>query len=302
MRERSSMVWARAALLLAVFFERAACGGAGMIGLDVGTQNSVVAVARRGGVDVMANEATRRQTPSLVGFDARQRHCGERAAALRSSRPRDVLAPRALLGAAHNPADAEATAAEATAEYLGETKHFSRVQLLAILLHHLRQIAEREHGGTLPEAVIAVPAHFSTHQRGAMLDAAALAGVRAVSMISEGAAVALDYALGRRDLSADSDRVVAFVDIGASGAQVNLARLRRGRLQLVSYVHVRDAGGSALDQLLVERLGAQIVERYGVDPLASPRATQRLRIAAEKLRRVLSANTEARSPRPPPTP
>ena len=190
MRERSSMVWARAALLLAVFFERAACGGAGMIGLDVGTQNSVVAVARRGGVDVMANEATRRQTPSLVGFDARQRHCGERAAALRSSRPRDVLAPRALLGAAHNPADAEATAAEATAEYLGETKHFSRVQLLAILLHHLRQIAEREHGGTLPEAVIAVPAHFSTHQRGAMLDAAALAGVRAVSMISEGAAVA----------------------------------------------------------------------------------------------------------------
>ena len=299
-------------ILLATLCTSAAASGA--LGIDVGSTNSVVAVARRGGVDVMANEATRRQTPSVVAFDDVRRFMGESALPLRTSRPHSsVAACKALLGRsleqaeAVRPAPGPRLAADGATggvvlevDHLGGKRTFSPVQLLAMLLHHLRCVAEHEHGEALPECALAVPAHFGLAQRQAALDAVEVAGLRCVRLISEGAAAALDYLFGRRaELSATDDRHVAFVDAGASGVQVCVARIRRDELQVLSHAHAAGAGGAALDDALAAHFGARFAQRNGGghDVLAagsgSARPAVRLRGACEKLRRTLSANRES---------
>jgi molecular chaperone DnaK (HSP70) len=275
-----------AALLLCCLCPAASASGA--LGIDVGSSSSVIAIARRGGVDVVSNEATRRQTPSVVAFDERRRYMGESASALRSSRPRGCVAESKALLAGRGAASA------VEVDYLGSTRELSPVQIYAMLLHHLRTTAEREHASPLPECALAVPAHYGAEQRRAVLDAVEVAGMRCVRLISDGAAAALDYVMGRRaELPADADRCVAFVDAGASGVQVAVVRMRQDRLQLLSHAHAEGAGGAALDEALAARFGAQFEAEAGADPLAQPRAAVRLRQACEKLRRTLSANKEA---------
>ncbi|EOD09692.1 hypothetical protein EMIHUDRAFT_50467, partial [Emiliania huxleyi CCMP1516] len=156
------------------------------LGLDVGGSSSVIAVARRGGVDVLVNEATERSTPSLVGFDGRRRRLGLSASATRSRSPEDVIAPKRLVGPKSaeslqpRPAVSLKTSGDgsvsAEVEYCGQRRTFTAVQLFAMLLRHLAATAERDHGSALREAVIAVPHRYSAEQRQAVLDAARLAG------------------------------------------------------------------------------------------------------------------------------
>lgn len=156
----------------------ATVSASGALGIDVGSANSVVAVTRRGGVDVVANEATKRQTPSVVAFDERRRFMGESASALRSSRPSGCVAgSKALLGCDDTGTD--------QVDYLGRKRTFSPIQIFAMLLHHLHVTAEREHGSALPECALAVPAHWGAAQRQAVLDAAEVAGTRCVRLISD---------------------------------------------------------------------------------------------------------------------
>merc|ERR1740124_701435 len=258
------------------YFVSASASGA--LGIDVGSANSVVAV--------VANEATKRQTPSVIAFDERRRFMGESASALRSSRPRGcVVGIKALLGCDDSEAGSDQV------DYLGSKRAFSPVQIFAMLLHHLHLTAEREHGSALPECALAVPAHWGAAQRQAVLDAAEVAGTRCVRLISDGAAAALDYVLGRRgELPTEEDRCVAFVDAGASGVQFCVARMRQDVLQVLSHAHAADAGGTALDEVLAVHFAAQFRAQTGEDALAQPRAAVRLRQACERLRRTLSAN------------
>ena len=167
-------------LLLHSWFCLATASASGALGIDVGSANSVVAVTRRGGVDVVANEATKRQTPSVVAFDERRRFMGESASALRSSRPGGCVAgSKALIGCDYSDTGTDQV------DYLGRKRTFSPVQIFAMLLHHLHVTAEREHGSALPECALAVPAHWGAAQRQAVLDAAEVAGTRCVRLISD---------------------------------------------------------------------------------------------------------------------
>ena len=169
-------------LLLHSCFCFATASASGALGIDVGSANSVVAVTRRGGVDVIANEATKRQTPSVVAFDVQRRFMGESASALCSSRPQGcVSGSKALLGCD----DSETGTDQVEVDYLGCKRTFSPVQIFAMLLHHLHATAEREHGSALPECALAVPAHWGAAQRQAVLDAAEVAGTRCVRLISD---------------------------------------------------------------------------------------------------------------------
>lgn len=261
--------------LLGVPTARAA--GAGAVGLDIGSSNSVVAVARRGGVDVVANEVSHRLTPSLVGFDGRMRKIGESAAAARTSSPGNVVPARALIGLSLEmarrlqPALAPALVssgdgvcdAAAELEYCGERRAFSGVQLLAMLLRHLLDLANRDHGSPIGEAIVAVPHSFTPAQRRAVLDASELAGTRCLGLVSEGAAAALDYALSRPDLPTDSDRLVAFVDAGYSGTQACVAAVRRGRVRVLAHSCALGAGGEV-------RAGARLWRQPSQRPSCAP--------------------------------
>jgi molecular chaperone DnaK (HSP70) len=230
----------------------------GALGVDLGGANSVVATAQRGGVDVLVNEASRRQTPSVVAFTEQQRLLGQSAAPQQTSSPTDCVADiKALLGlrleAARRalrqpsaPLVDGADNAEPLVEVLlrGEARRFSATQLLAMLLHQLHRCAEREAADALTECTIAVPLYFGPVQRRAVLDAAEIAGLRSCRLISDGAAAALDYALGRDSLPVDTDHHVAFVDAGASGVQVCVVAVRRDSLRILSHAYAADTGGA----------------------------------------------------------
>jgi len=228
----------------------------GPIGIDVGAANSVVATPRRGGVDVLVNEASCRQTPSLVAFDEDRRLLGQSASSQQISKPESCVSDlKALIGRSF--ADAQSLRPQPYAKLIaaadgavqvelrcdGAEQRFSPTQLFAMLLHKLCCSAERELGSPPSECTIAVPLHFNAVRRQAVLDAAEIAGLHGTRLISEGAAVALDYALGRTDLPMDERHHVAFVDAGHSGVQVFVARFRRDSLQILSHACVLDVAG-----------------------------------------------------------
>ena len=235
---------------------------AGVFGVDLGGANSVVATARRGGVDVLVNEASRRQTPSTVAFDERQRLLGQSAASQQTKSPADCVADlKAIIGlslddarlALRSPSPELVAGKAADADPLvevklrGKARRFSATQLLAMLLYQLHRCAEREADDALTECTIAVPLHFSAAQRRSVLDAAEIAGLKSCRLISDGAAAALDYALGRSDLPTDSDHHVAFVDAGHMGVQVCVVRMRRDSLSVLSHSYAAGAGGAVSD-------------------------------------------------------
>ena len=255
------------ALFVLLAASEASAGGA--LGLDVGGSDSVIALARRGGIDIVANEASRRQTPTVVAFDGRRRWAGEGALPQRTADPPNAVAEtKQLLGrsaasaralrpaptAALVDSDGDGSDAAGDAvvrvEYLGSVRRFSAVQLLAMLLHELVATAEREAGAALAEAAVAIPAHFGLVERQAVLDAAVVAGVQCVRLLTDGAAVALDYALSRP--LGDETRVVCFVDGGYAGVQVSVARVSQSEVAILAYADAIDAGGQACRRPLLQ--------------------------------------------------
>ena len=158
------------------------CGGSGLLGIDLGNANAVIATPRRGGVDVLVNEASRRQTPSVVAFDERRRLMGEGAVShLISSPERSVSDLKARLSIALE----HASEAELEVTRQGEVRSFSAARLVAMFLHQLCITAERELGSKPSDCTIAVPLHFDATKRQAILDAAHIAGLRGTRLISD---------------------------------------------------------------------------------------------------------------------
>ena len=228
------------------------------LGIDLGGHNSIVATARRGGIDVLVNEASKRQTPSVVAFDERQRLLGQSASTQQARSPSDCVADiKALLGIASLEAaqlvlrqpsapliDGDGAAPLVEVRLRGEARHFSATQLLAMLLHNLQRTAERETSDAVTECTIAVPLYFTAAQRRAVLDAAEIAGLKTCRLISDGAAAALDYALSRADLPVDEDHTVAIVDVGHLGAQVCVVAIRKDSLRILSHAYAPNVGGA----------------------------------------------------------
>jgi heat shock protein 4 len=253
------------------------------VGIDIGGANSVIATARNGGIDVIVNEASRRQTPSMVGFNDQQRLLGQSAMSQQTSRPEDTVAEiKALLGLTFEMArqvtptptanlrqldtdDGRAEDCAVEVHLRGEARCFSATQLLAMLLYQLQRCSALELGTPPSECTIAVPMHFSAAKRRAVLDAAQIAGFRDARLISDGAAVALDYALGRQNLPTSSDYHVAFVDAGYAGVQVCIAAVRRDSAKLLSHAYAPDVGGAVRSPAL-KSLNAQMNTLADDDP------------------------------------
>lgn len=180
------------------------------------------------------------------------------------------------------------------AKYLGQTHKFSATQLVGAYLGKLRDITSQELKVGVTDIVLAVPVWYTDVQRRAIIDAAGIAGLNILRLINDTTATALGYGITKSDLpDADSPRHVIFIDVGHSSLSTAVVAFSKGQLTVKSTAFDTNVGGRYIDQALVNHFAEQFKTKYKIDVLSSPKATFRLAAGCDKLKKVLSANTES---------
>jgi heat shock protein 4 len=179
--------------------------------------------------------------------------------------------------------------------YVGEQQTFSATQLTAMLLGKLRDTAAAELKTPVSDVVISVPGWYTDIQRRALMDAAAIASLNPLRLINDTTAVALGYGITKSDLpEPDNPRHVMFIDAGHSNFTATIVAFAKGNLAIRSSQCDRHLGGRDIDYALVRHFATEFQGKYKIDVLSNPKATFRLIAGCEKLKKVLSANTEAK--------
>ncbi|KAL8445749.1 hypothetical protein Emag_005023 [Eimeria magna] len=296
-----------------------------VLGIDLGTQSSVLATINRGAVSVVRTELADRLTPSLVLFSQGHRLMGDHAAPLvRSQAKACCRSFKNLLGELY--ADSPrvtrekrfqlAQIAEAQGGLAGfkvlindKEETLSASRICAAFLTKLKQVAELSTQRPVGEVVIACPSWFREANREALLDAAEIAGLTCLRVISDMTATALDYGLYRRQHFTDAKTIVAFVSVGHATASVSIASFTSAGAEVLAEVSNPDLGGRDMDFLIAQHFAGVFEKQHGMNPLESIKAKLKYLskslnnnyfdktplqegVPAERTKKVLSANSE----------
>lgn len=280
-----------------------------VVGVDFGTLKTVIAVARNRGVDVVTNEVSNRSTPSLVGFGPKSRYLGEAAKTQEISNLKNTVGSlKRLAGRSFNDPDVQTEQKYITAplvdingqvgaevSYLGNKEKFTATQLVAMYLSKIKSTAAAELKLPVSDICMSVPPWFTDIQRRALIDAADIAGLKLLRLINDGTAAALGWGITKLDLPGPEERPrrVAFVDIGHSSYTVSIVEFKKGELAVKATTWDKDFGGRDFDRALVEHLAKEFKGKYKVDIMTHGRALARTIAAAEKTKKILSANQQA---------
>lgn len=279
-----------------------------VVGFDFGNESCIVAVARQRGIDVVLNDESKRETPAIVCFGDKQRFIGTAGAASSTMNPKNSISQiKRLIGRQFSDPELQRDLKSLPfavtegpdgyplvhARYLGETRVFTPTQVLGMMLSNLKAIAETNLNAAVVDCCIGIPVYFTDLQRRAVLDAATIAGLHPLRLIHETTATALAYGIYKTDLPENDQLNVAFVDIGHASLQVCIAGFKKGQLKILGHSFDRSLGGRDFDEVLFQHFAAKFKEEYKIDVSQNARASLRLRVACEKLKKVLSANPEA---------
>ncbi|KAM0354079.1 hypothetical protein ACHAPU_001114 [Fusarium lateritium] len=280
-----------------------------VVGIDFGTLKTVIAVARNRGVDVVTNEVSNRATPSLVGFGPKSRYLGETAKTQEISNLKNTVSSlKRLAGRSFNDTDIQVEQQYVTCplvdvngqvgaevNYLGKKEKFSATQLVGMYLSKIKQTAGAELKLPVQDVCMSVPPWFTDVQRRALIDAADIAGLRVLRLINDGTAAALGWGITKLDLPAPEEpaRRVCFIDIGHSSYTVSIVEFKKGELAVKATAWDKDFGGRDFDRALVDHLAKEFKGKYKVDIMTHGRALARTIAAAEKTKKVLSANQQS---------
>ncbi len=264
-----------------------------VIGIDLGTTNSVVAVMEGGQPTVIPNEEGGRTTPSVVAFtDEGERLVGAAAKRQAVTNPlRTVYSIKRFVGRRVGEVSEEirlvpyevSEGAEGRAGVVIDGKTMSPPEISAMILQKLKSAAEAYLGETVTGAVITVPAYFNDAQRQATKDAGAIAGLEVKRIINEPTAAALAYGLDKK-----SDEKIVVYDFGGGTFDVSILEVGENVVEVKSTSGDTHLGGDNLDQRIIDYLIEEFKKDQGVDLSQDPMATQRLREAAEKAKIELS--------------
>ncbi|PTB42771.1 hypothetical protein M441DRAFT_24918 [Trichoderma asperellum CBS 433.97] len=280
-----------------------------VVGVDFGTLKTVIAVARNRGVDVITNEVSNRATPSLVGFGPKSRYLGEAAKTQEISNLKNTVnCLKRLAGRSFSDPDIQTEQQYVTAplvdvngqvgaeiNYLGNSEKFTATQLVAMYLSKIKQTTANEMKLPVNDICLSVPAWFTDSQRRALLDAAEIAGLKVLRLMNDTTAAALGWGITKLDLPAaeEQPRRVCFVDIGHSNYTCSIVEFKKGELAVKATAWDRNFGGRDFDKALVDHLAKEFKGKYKVDIYTHGRAMARTIAAAEKTKKILSANQQA---------
>ncbi|MDR3772239.1 MAG: molecular chaperone DnaK [Terracidiphilus sp.] len=269
-----------------------------IIGIDLGTTNSCVAVLEGGEPKVIANEEGARTTPSIVAFSkSGERLVGQVAKRQAITNPENtIFSIKRFMGRRFNEVNDEmkmvpfkVTQQGDHVGVLAQGKEYTPPEISAMILQKLKKSAEAYLGETVTEAVITVPAYFNDAQRQATKDAGKIAGLDVKRIVNEPTAAALAYGLDKK-----KDETIAVYDFGGGTFDISILEVGEGVIEVKSTNGDTHLGGDNLDQRIVEWLIAEFKQEQGLD-LASKgneMALQRLKDAAEKAKIELSTTVE----------
>ena len=274
-----------------------------VIGIDLGTTNSVVAVMEGGDPVVIPNAEGGRTTPSVVAFTKDgDRLVGQVAKRQAVTNPTNtVFSIKRFMGRRMNEVEHEQNLVPykvvsgksdlASVEIQGKT--YTPPEISAMVLQKMRQTAEDYLGHSVEKAVVTVPAYFNDSQRQATKDAGRIAGLEVLRIINEPTAASLAYGLEKKE-----EEKIAVFDLGGGTYDISILELAEGVFEVKSTNGDTHLGGDDLDQRLIEWLAAEFKKDQGIDLSQDPMAVQRLKEAAEKAKMELStvAQTEINLP------
>lgn len=270
----------------------------------------MIAVARKGGIDIIANEASYRTTPALVTFGDTQRYIGQSAhAQFKRNVPTTVSNIKRLLGRKFNEEDVQkelpylAYKIKALEDNeIGielptpntegnEVKTYTPVQICGALMGQLKRTAEESLQQEVRDVVIGVPTWWTDRQRRAMLDAAAVAGLNCLQLINELTACALELGIRKdRTLQDKESELVCFFDMGDTQTQCAVMRYSKGKLEVLGYAYDHHLGGRNFTAAIAEHFRKEWLAKYKIDVSTNARAKLRTTEACQALKHTLSAN------------
>ncbi|NUB45407.1 molecular chaperone DnaK [Fertoebacter nigrum] len=269
-----------------------------VIGIDLGTTNSCVAIMDGSQPRVIENSEGARTTPSIVGFTENERLVGQAAKRQAVTNPTNtVFAVKRLIGRriddAHIAKDKKNLPytlvnggnGDAWVEVRGEK--YSPAQVSAMILQKMKETAEAYLGETVTQAVITVPAYFNDAQRQATKDAGKIAGLEVLRIINEPTAAALAYGLDKKD-----SKTIAVYDLGGGTFDITILEIDDGLFEVKSTNGDTFLGGEDFDMRIVNYLSDEFKKEHGVDLSLDKMALQRLKEAAEKAKIELSSASQ----------
>ena len=259
-----------------------------VIGIDLGTTNSCVAIMDGAQPRVIENSEGARTTPSIVGFTENERLVGQAAKRQAVTNPSNtIFAVKRLIGRRHDdPAILKDMKnlpfsvvnggnGDAWVETRGEK--YSPSQISAMILQKMKETAESYLGEDVTQAVITVPAYFNDAQRQATKDAGKIAGLEVLRIINEPTAAALAYGLDKKEA-----RTIAVYDLGGGTFDITILEIDDGLFEVKSTNGDTFLGGEDFDMRIVSYLADEFKKENGVDLTLDKMALQRLKEAAEK--------------------
>ncbi|MBK7861890.1 MAG: molecular chaperone DnaK [Archangiaceae bacterium] len=270
-----------------------------VIGIDLGTTNSCVAVMEGGEPVVIPNSEGARTTPSMVGFtESGERLIGQIAKRQAVTNPENtVFAVKRLMGRRYDSAEAkkaiQVSSFKVTASTNGDAwveirgKAYSPPEISSMVLTKMKQTAEDYLGEPVTEAVITVPAYFNDGQRQATKDAGRIAGLNVLRIINEPTAAALAYGLDK-----NKDGTIAVYDLGGGTFDISILELNAGVFEVKSTNGDTFLGGEDFDMRVIDHLATLFQKTNNIDLRKDRMALQRLKEAAERAKHELSSATE----------
>src|SRR5881227_2559968 len=269
-----------------------------IIGIDLGTTNSVVAVMEGGEPKVIANEEGGRTTPSVVAFTkSGERLVGQVAKRQAITNPENTIySIKRFMGRRYDEVNEEMKMVPYKVQkdgdhvaVMAQGKKYTPPEISAMILQKLKKAAENYLGSGVTEAVITVPAYFNDAQRQATKDAGRIAGLDVKRIVNEPTAAALAYGLDKK-----KDETIAVYDFGGGTFDISVLEVGEGVIEVKSTNGDTHLGGDNLDQRIVDWLIAEFKQEEGLDlsSKGNEMALQRLKDAAEKAKIELSTTVE----------
>jgi len=276
------------------------------VGIDLGTTYSCIGVFQHGKVEIIANDAGNRTTPSYVAFNEQERLIGDAAKNQVAMNPTNtIFDAKRLIGRKFGDATVQSdmklwpfkvidvgTKPKMEVEYKGESKQFFPEEISSMVLTKMKETAESYLGGTVSDAVITVPAYFNDSQRQATKDAGTICGLNVLRVINEPTAAAIAYGLDKKDTAGGEKNVLIF-DLGGGTFDVSILSIDDGIFEVKSTAGDTHLGGEDFDNRLVDHFVKEFKRKQKKDITGNKRALRRLRTACEKAKRTLSSSTQA---------